>query len=164
MDTLENEVMKEIFKVANNNEALINAINKYKLNLENEPSSIFDIKNLSTQISTKQLQVKNLVDKIGINFNIYDSLATRIEELNNEIKALKSKKLKIENSQINIKESLKKVHTYTTMLLHFEDLFNNSDYQMKRLFVNSLVDKIFYDSKTKTAEIKLFCNKALSRK
>jgi len=164
MDTLENEVMKEIFKVANNNEALINAINKYKLNLENEPSSIFDIKNLSTQISTKQLQVKNLVDKIGINSNIYDSLATRIEELNNEIKALKSKKLKIENSQINIKESLKKVHTYTTMLLHFEDLFNNSDYQMKRLFVNSLVDKIFYDSRTKTAEIKLFCNKALSRK
>jgi hypothetical protein len=102
------------------------------------------------------------VDKIGINSNIYDSLATRIEELNNEIKALKSKKLKIENSQINIKESLKKIHTYTTMLLHFEDLFNNSDYQMKRLFVNSLVDKIFYDSKTKTAEIKLFCNKKVA--
>jgi len=45
------------------------------------------------------------------------------------------------------------------MLLNFKDLFNNADYQMKRLLVNSLVDKISYDSKTKLIEIKLFCTK-----
>ena len=159
LDKLENEVMKEIFEVTSNNGDLINAINKYKQDLENETFNKVDIKTLSTQISTKQLQVKNLVDKIGINPNIYDVLATRIEELDNEIKSLQFKKFEIENSQSNIKEALKKIDTYTAMLLNFKDLFNNADYQMKRLLVNSLVDKISYDSKTKNTEIKLFCAK-----
>ena len=159
LDKLENEVMKEIFQVTSNHGDLINAINKYKQDLENETSSIVDIKTLSTQILTKQLKIKNLVDKIGTNPNIYDVLAARIEELNNEIKALQLKKLEIENSQSNIKEALKKIDTYTSMLLNFKELFENADYHMKRLLVNSLVDKISYDSKTKHTEVKLFCAK-----
>jgi DNA invertase Pin-like site-specific DNA recombinase len=159
LDKLENSVMKEIFEVTSNQGDLINAINKYKQNLENQTSSKVDIKTLSTQILTKQLQVKNIVDKICINPNIYDVLATRIEELNNEIKALQFKKVEIENSQRNAKEALKKIDTYAAMLLNFEDLFKNADYQMKRLLVNSLVDKISYDSKTKHVEINLLCAK-----
>jgi len=164
LDKLENEVMKEIFEVTSNNGDLINAINKYKHGLKHETINKADIKTLSTQISIKQLKVKNLVDKIGINPNIYDVLSTRIEELNNEVKDLQFKKFEIENSQNNIKEALKKIDTYTAMLLNFKNLFNNADYQMKRLLVNSLVDKISYDSKIKHTEIKLFCTKALSKK
>ena len=159
LDKLENEVMKEIFQVTSNHGDLINAINKYKQDLENETSSIVDIKTLSTQISTKQLQIKNLVDKVGINPNIYEVIAARIEELNNEIKALQLKKLEIENSQSNIKEALTKIDTYTSMLLNFKELFENADYHMKRLLVNSLVDKISYDSRTKHIEVKLLCAK-----
>lgn len=156
-DILENGVMKEIFEITKNHVTLINVINKYKQSLEHENSNKVDIKYLSTQILTKQLQVKNLVDKIGINPNIYDVLAYRIEELKNEIKSLQLKKLEIENNQSNTEKALKKINIYTSMLLNFEDLFQNADYQMKRLLVNSLVDEISYDSKTKNVEIKLFC-------
>lgn len=45
--------MKEIFQVTNDHGDLINAINKYKQDLENETSNIVDIKTLSTQILTK---------------------------------------------------------------------------------------------------------------
>lgn len=162
LDLLENEVMKEIFEVTRNNESLINLINKYKQDLENETSTNDNIKTLSTQILTKQFQIKNLVDKIGINPNIYDAFVKRIEELDNEIKTLQFKKFEIENNHSNIKEMINKIDTYTSMLLNFEELFNNSDYHMKRLLVNSLVDKISYDSKTKNTEIKLFCAKKVA--
>ena len=159
LDILENEVMKEIFEVTRNKGTIINFINKYKQDLESETSANDNIKTLSTQILTKQLQIKNLVDKIGINPNLYDAFAKRIEELDNELKALQYKKFEIENSQSNIKEVLNKIDTYTAMLLNFKDLFNNADYQMKRFLVNSLVDKIYYDSKTRNTEIELFCAK-----
>lgn len=157
VDKLENDVMKALFKETADKGSLIKAIENYKKNLESEMIDKSDIKNYEKQISQKEIQIRNLLDKISLNPNLYDVFEKRIEELNGEIKSLKFKKFELENLNNNFKLAIKEINASTSMLLNFKTLWMGADNPMKKLLINSLVDYIKYNPDTKEAKIKLFC-------
>ncbi len=158
LDKLEKSVMKELFKATEDKVSLIKAIGEYKKSLESESIDKTNIKTYEKQISQKEFQMKNLIDKLSLNPNIYDSLSSRIEELNNEINELKLKKFELENTNNNLKAAVKEIEASTSMLLNFRILWDNVDYSIKKLLINSLIDYISYNSDTKEVIIKLFCS------
>jgi chromosome segregation ATPase len=149
--------MKELFKATDDKGSLIKAIEEYKKSLESESIDKSSIKSYEKQISQKELQVKNLIDKLSLNPNIYDLLSSRIEELNKEIKELKFKKFELENTNSNLKAAIKEINASTSMLLNFKKLWENADYSMRKLLINSFVDYISYNSDTQEVVIKPFC-------
>ncbi|NRT70002.1 recombinase family protein [Clostridium beijerinckii] len=157
LDKLEKSVMKELFKATDNKGSLIKAIEEYKKFLESEAVDKSSIKSYEKQISQKELQVKNLIDKLSLNPNIYYLLSSRIEELNKEIKELKFKKFELENTNSNLKAAIKEINASTSMLLNFKKLWENADYSMRKLLINSFVDYISYNSDTQEVVIKPFC-------
>jgi hypothetical protein len=157
LDKLEKSVMKELFKATDDKGSLIKAIEEYKKSLESESIDKSSIKSYEKQISQKELQVKNLIDKLSLNPNIYDLLSSRIEELNKEIKELKFKKFELENTNSNLKAAIKEINASTSMLLNFKKLWENADYSMRKLLINSFVDYISYNSDTQEVVIKPFC-------
>lgn len=160
LDKLETDVMEELFKVTKGDGVLIKAIEDYRKSIESESINKTDIKAYEKQISQKELQVRNLIDKLSLNPNIYDLLSTRIEELNQEIKSLKFEKFEIENRNANLKELIQEIYASTAMVLNFKNLWGNADFSIRRLLINSIVDSITYDSDTKVAIIRpLFSNK-----
>lgn len=156
LDMLEKYVVKELFKATANDGLLTKAIDKYKKSLEDEFLSKDDIKTYEKQISQKELQVKNLIDKLSLNPNIFDLLSSRIEELNKELKELKFKKFELENTNSNLKEAIEKINATTSMILNFKDMWEKADYSIRRLLINSIVDYIYYNSDTKEVVIKSF--------
>lgn len=158
LDKLEKSVMKELFKATEDKGSLIRAIEKYKKSLESKSIDKTNIKTYEKQISQKKLQIRNLIDKLSLNPNIYDSLSSRIEELNNEINELKLKKFELEKNNNNLKAVTKEIETSTYMLLNFRTLWDNVDYSIKRLLINSLIDYISYNSDTKEIIIKPLCS------
>lgn len=158
-DKLEHDVMKEIFKETSDKSSLLDAIENYKKDLQSEISNKSDIVNIKKQIHIKETQVDNLVEKISLNPNLYDTFEKKIEELNNEIKALKFRVFELENTTNNIKLALKEIDASTSMMLNLKPLWENADFSMKKLLLNTLVDFIAYNPDTKEAEIKLFCTK-----
>lgn len=159
LDILEENVMEELFKAIGNKGSLIKAIEDYKKTLESEFVNKDDGKIYEKQINQKELQVKNLIDKISLNPNIYDLLSNRIEDLNEDIKSLRFKKFQSENTDSNFKSTIKEINASTSMILNFKKLWKNADYSMRRLLINSFVDFISYNSDTKEVVIKLFCSK-----
>ncbi|OPJ63724.1 recombinase family protein [Clostridium chromiireducens] len=159
VDKLENDVMNALFQETSDKGSLIKAIENYKKSLESEMIDKFDIKNYEKQISQKEIQIKNLLDKISLNPNLYDLFEKRIEELSEEIKSLKFKKFELENINNNFKLATKEINASTSMLLNFKKLWIGADSSMRKLLINSLVDYIQYNPDTKEAKIKLFCAK-----
>lgn len=157
LDILETYVMKELFNATANKRPLIKAIEEYKKSLESESVDKNNIKAYEKQISQKELQVKNLIDKLSLNPNIYDLLSSKIEELNKEIQELKFKKFELESINSNLKSVIKEIDTSTSMILNFKDMWENADYPMKKLLISSVVDYISYNSDTKEVVIKPFC-------
>lgn len=154
LDKLETNVMKELFKTTKKDGALIKAIENYRKTIESESINKTDIKSYDKQISQKELQVRNLVDKLSLNPNIYDLLSARIEELNEQIKSLKFEKFELENRNANLKEIIKEISATTSMVLNFKSLWENADFSIRRLLINSIIESISYDSNTKVAIIK----------
>lgn len=159
VDKLEDDVMKTLFQETSDKSSLIQAIENYKKILETEMTDKSDIKNFEKQIVQKEIQIKNLVDKISLNPNLYDVFEKRIEELNGEIKSLKFKKFELENMNNNFKLAIKEINASTSMLLNFKKLWIGADSSMRKLLINSLVDYIKYNPDTEEAKIKLFCTK-----
>ncbi|WP_459480446.1 recombinase family protein [Clostridium saccharoperbutylacetonicum] len=157
LDILEKHVMKELFKATADKGSLIKAIEEYKKYLESEYIDKDNIKTYEKQISQKELQVKNLIDKLSLNPNIFDLLSSRIEEINKELKELKFKKFELENTNSNLKAAIKEIDASTSMILNFKSMWEKADYSMKKLLINSLVDYISYNSDTKEVVIKPFC-------
>lgn len=157
LDILEKHVMKELFKATADKGSLIKAIEEYKKSLESEYIDKDNIKTYEKQISQKELQVKNLIDELSLNPNIFDLLSSRIEELNKELKELKFKKFELENTNSNLKAAIKEIDATTSMILNFKSMWEKADYSMKKLLINSLVDYISYNSDTREVVIKPFC-------
>lgn len=158
-DKLEHYVIKKLFEETSDNSFLISEIENYRTKLESEICSKNDITLIQKQIAQKELQVNNLLDKISLNPNLYDLFEKKIEELNNELKQLKFRKFELQDTAANIKIALKEIDASTEMLLNFKSLWQNADHPLKKLLINSIIDKIYYDPETKSASIKLFCNK-----
>jgi DNA invertase Pin-like site-specific DNA recombinase len=162
LDNLENSIIKELFKETCDKGPLIKAIENYRETLKSEDIDINSILMYEKQIAQKELQAKNLIDKISLNPNIYDLLAKRIEELNDEIKSLKLKKFKLENTDNNSKESITEIDAFISMILNFKALWENADYIMKKLLINSIIDYISYNSDTNEVLIKLSSSKKVA--
>ncbi len=151
--------MNKLFNILSDKGSLIKAIENYKKDLKSKTSNIIDIKSYAKQIEQKELQIKNLIDQLSLNPNIFSLLSTRIEDLNNEIKELKYKKFELESTDNNLKQSLKEIDAATNMLLNFKKLWKNADCKLRRLLINSLINSIYYNCDTKEVLVNLFCTK-----
>ena len=158
-DKLEHYIINKLFEETSDNSFLIGEIENYRTKLESEISNKNDITLVQKQIAQKELQVNNLLDKISLNPSLYDLFEKKIEELNNELKQLKFRKFELQDTSENIKLVLKELNASTEMLLNFKSLWQSADYPLKKLLINSLIDKIYYDPESKSASIKLFCSK-----
>ena len=49
------------------------------------------------------------------------------------------------------------------MILNFSKLWKSADFPMKKLLLNTYIDKIIYDSDTKSGRMKLFNSKKKRR-
>lgn len=159
LDKLENLVMNKLFNILSDKGSLIKAIENYKKDLKAKNTNMADIKSYVKQIEQKELQIKNLIDQLSLNPNIFSLLSTRIEDLNNEVKELKYKKFELENTNHNLKQSLKEIDAATNMLLNFKKMWKNADCKLRRLLIASIVNSIYYDSDTKEVLVNLFCTK-----
>lgn len=158
-DKLEHDVLEKLFEETSYNSSLITTIEEYKKKLQTEISNKTDINYIKKLISQRQMQIDNLLEKISLNPNLYDLFEKKLEELNNELKQLKFRKFEIEDSSTNMKIAIKEINASTKMLLNFRHLWENADHPMKKLLISTLIDKIYYDSDSKVASIKLFCSK-----
>lgn len=70
---------------------------------------------------------------------------------------MKFKKFELENTNSNLKAAIKEINASTSMLLNFKKLWENADYSMRKLLINSFVDYISYNSDTQEVVIKPFC-------
>ncbi|MBN1042549.1 recombinase family protein [Clostridium botulinum] len=159
LDKLENLVMNKLFNILSDKGSLIKAIENYKKDLKSKTSNIVDIKSYAKQIEQKELQIKNLIDQLSLNPNIFSLLSTRIEDLNNEVKELKYKKFELESTNNNLKQSLKEINSTTNMLLNFKKMWESADCKLRRLLITSLVNSIYYNCDTKEVLVNLFCTK-----
>ncbi|EHI98190.1 Resolvase domain containing protein [Clostridium sp. DL-VIII] len=156
IDKLEESVLKELFKASENKGSLIKAIEEYKKSLETESIDKNNIKSYEKQISQKKLKIKNLVDKLSLNPNIYELLSSRIEELNKDLNKLKLKKSELENIN-DFKAAIKEIDAYTSMILNFKNLWENADHFTRRFLINSLINHISYNSDTNEIIITPLC-------
>lgn len=157
LDILEKYVMKELFKVTTDKGSLIKTIEEYKNSFESESLDNSNLKTYEKQIIQKELQIKNLIDKLSLNPNIYDLLSSKIEELKNELNELKFKKLQSENTNDNLRQAINEINFFTSLIFNFESMWKNADHSMKKLFINSLIEYISYNSDTHVVLIKPFC-------
>ncbi|WP_160685516.1 recombinase family protein [Clostridium sp. C2-6-12] len=155
-DILEKYVMKELFETIADKGSLIKAIEEYKNSLVSESLDKDKDKAYEKKISQKELQIRNLIDKLSLNPNIYDLLSSKIEELNNELNELKLIKLQSENTNDNLRQAINEINFFTSLLINFESMWKNADCSMKKLFINSLIYYISYNSDTNEIVIKPF--------
>lgn len=158
-DKIEHDVIERLFQETTDKSNLITAIKTYKEELKSDIPSKKNIDSIKKQISLKQLQVDNLLEKISLNPNLYDLFEKKLEELNADLKSLKFKKFELENSMENAEIAIKEITASIEMILNFSELWKNSDLHMKKLLLNTYIDKIIYDPNTKSAIMKLFSSK-----
>lgn len=159
LDKLEKSVIDELFKVTIDKKLLIKAIEEYQKLLNCEYVDKNEIKTYEKQLSQKELQTKNLIDKLSLNPNIYDLISSRLEELNKEIDELKLKIYKLENTNCNLNTNIDEITTSTSMILNFKNLWKNADYSRKKFIINSLFESISYNSETNEVTLKFLCSK-----
>lgn len=158
-DKLENDIVDELLKETTDESDLIYTIENYKESLKSDIYSKKDLDSIKKQISQKQIQIDNLLEKISLNPNLYDLFEKKLEELNTELKSLKFKKFELESSNENAKLAIKEITASTEMILNFSKLWKSADFPMKKLLLNTYIDKIIYDSDTKSGRMKLFNSK-----
>lgn len=155
LDLIEPLVLEELKKLTSDKELVLNEIELYKTSLKNNNTDS-KIKLLQQEIEQKQKQMNNLIEQLSLNPSISKVIVPKIEDFNKEIDKLNNELNNLLQDNSEEKNLLNNIELVTDILLNFNTLMENADYEHQRYLIKGIVDSIFYYDDTGIVEIKLF--------
>ncbi len=158
---VEHTVINKILKLAESKNTLLEELEKFEDSKTNNKTLLDELKDKKEQLLK---EVDNLVSEVSKSAIASKYILPQIEAKDEEIEEIKEKITKIENTK-NIKD--KETENFNFVIeniINFSKMIDTLDNEQKKYFIQTIVDKVYWDGEKKEVAIKLFTDNINSSK
>ncbi|MCB2292014.1 recombinase family protein [Clostridium algoriphilum] len=145
VDELEKIIIDNLKGITIDKHILLEELYKIKSETATNTLMLTEIDNLPDQITIKQSQIDILVSQLSLDNEISKYIRPQISKLGIELEDLKIKYESLKSISLKYKNNKTNVNKFLYSLNSFSSVINLLDFNDKRLIINSVVDKIYWD-------------------